>query len=72
MSMYSVNIDLFVSSTSHPWMKSVFVVERAWKTQKTRTCEFPPTGTLDKEMVPDKKPRIEPSAQLAIVTKGYK
>jgi hypothetical protein len=53
-------------------MKSVFVVERAWKTQKTRTCEFPPTGTLDKGMVPDKKPRIEPSAQLAIVTKGYK
>ena len=68
MSMYSVNIDLFVPATSSPWMESVYVIMRTGKTQRPRPCEFPPTGTLDKGMVPDKKPRIEPSAQSAIVT----
>ena len=71
MSMYSVNIDLFVSSTSRPCMESVYV-ERAGRTHKARFCELPPTGTLDIGMVPDKKPRIEPSAQSAIVAKGCK
>lgn len=52
-------------------MESVYV-ERAGRTHKARFCELPPTGTLDIGMVPDKKPRIEPSAQSAIVAKGCK